>query len=56
VHARYSPLPTRLHRVIYWVIGVGHALAVPVIGAVFVPKYHRKKLNSVFSVSKCSVY
>ncbi|KAK2185120.1 hypothetical protein NP493_246g03042 [Ridgeia piscesae] len=46
-----DPVEVYYHGLIYWVIGVGYALAMPVIGAVFVPKYYRMKLTSVFKVT-----
>ena len=49
-----DPVEVYYHGVIYWVIGVGYALAMPVIGAVFVPRYHRMKLTSVYKVSSWS--
>ncbi|KAK2185121.1 hypothetical protein NP493_246g03040 [Ridgeia piscesae] len=43
-----DPVEVYYHGLIYWVIGVGYALAMPVTGAVFVPRYHRMKLTSIF--------
>ena len=50
-----DPVEVYYHGVIYWVIGVGYALAMPVTGLIFVPKFHRMKLTSVFKVSSWSI-
>ena len=50
-----DPVDVYYHGLIYWVIGVGYALAMPVTGAIFVPRFHRMKLTSVFKVLSLSM-
>ncbi|ELT90273.1 hypothetical protein CAPTEDRAFT_177302 [Capitella teleta] len=43
-----DPVEVYYHGAVYWVIGIGYALALPLIVIFFVPLYYRMKLTSAY--------
>lgn len=46
-----DPVEVYYYGSIYWVIGVGGALGIPITAHVFAPKLYRMRLTSVYEVS-----
>ena len=45
-----DPVEVYFYGLIYWLMGVGFALALPVVAAVFVPRFHSMQLTSLYEV------
>jgi Na+/proline symporter len=45
-----DPVEVYYYGAIYWVIGIGYALAIPIIVVLFVPLYYKLKLNTSYQV------
>ena len=45
-----DPIEVYYYGAIYWVIGIGYALALPVVAAVFVPRFHSLQFTSIYKV------
>ena len=45
-----DPVEVYFYGLIYWVISLGYALALPLVAAVFVPRFHSMQLISLYEV------
>ena len=45
-----DPVEVYFNGAVYWVVGIGYILAIPIIVIAFVPVYYRLKLTSVYQV------